>query len=670
MGRIKALATAGAFALLLAAPTTLNAAPTAQAAALSAESLANATYAIDYVPGSPITLTDGTYENAADRVHVVLQPLFAYGDATRDSVDDVAVLMASNTGGSGTFIQLIVMADDGGQPTQVASSLLGDRVDVQELAIDEGLVIVTMVQQGPTDPMCCPSQNVKQAYVVDGDQLTLVAEEVQASDAAALTDEALANATYQSEYVESGEVTLTDGVYHVEPAAGEVGPRVHVELVEEWNTYGDLNGDGVDDAAVILSSNTGGSGVFFDVAAVLNQGGEPQHVASAFLGDRVVINSLAITDGTIVVDMIQQAADDPLCCPSQRTVRTYALDDSGLVLLSEEFPEGAASKSAAETESEPVTFDPAADATVATLNAGALEDGGLDPSIVGVLSGVAGGSRYDATQLGPECTGVIAGAPDVVINWQPEAAARLRFFTLSNGDPTLVVSTPDGSIVCNDDLNPLRLDSQVTIEQPKSGRYAVWVGAFAGEAIAPALLVVTGHDTNAALFDLAAIAPRPSEEAAAVQTLPATTLRMPTDAPAQTIRSTDTPATTELEAGGSIPAYNVDLGNDLCTGFVSEEPTFTFRWAGRAPALGLYFEGEQDSTLIARDPAGAFQCNDDAAGADNLNPLLSLAPLPGFYAVWVGSFAPDVTVPGVLTITTDPNAGPAPLTVDANEGEE
>ena len=67
---------------------------------------------------------------------------------------------------------------------------------------------------------------------------------------------------------------------------------------------------------------------------------------------------------------------------------------------------------------------------------------------------------------------------------------------------------------------------------------------------------------------------------------------------------------------------------------------------------------------MLRDPAGNFLCNDDADGAQNLNPYLTLTPTPGQYDVWVGSFAPTTAVTGTLTLTTVAAVLPTPLTSD------
>ena len=76
----------------------------------------------------------------------------------------------------------------------------------------------------------------------------------------------------------------------------------------------------------------------------------------------------------------------------------------------------------------------------------------------------------------------------------------------------------------------------------------------------------------------------------------------------------------------------------------------------------LFFESNVDTTLKVLAPDGTFHCDDDYHGSENLNPWLSLTPITGTYNVWVGSFATDVLASGTLTITSDPEAVPTPLT--------
>ena len=62
--------------------------------------------------------------------------------------------------------------------------------------------------------------------------------------------------------------------------------RVEAGLVGDLVAFGDLDGDGVADAAVVAFVNTGGSGTFIHVLAVRDREGTPVQAGRQFLGDR------------------------------------------------------------------------------------------------------------------------------------------------------------------------------------------------------------------------------------------------------------------------------------------------------------------------------------------------------------------------------------------------
>jgi hypothetical protein len=144
-----------------------------------------------------------------------------------------------------------------------------------------------------------------------------------------LTPQELAHATYDSPTPAEGMVTLSDGAYAATAAPGSAS-SVSITLLDDLTAYGDLDGDAVADAAVILAGSGGGSGTFVTLAAVRNQAGEPQHIASAYLGDRVVVSSVEIDGGKIVVSLTEHGPSDPLCCPTVEAVRTFQLADGAL----------------------------------------------------------------------------------------------------------------------------------------------------------------------------------------------------------------------------------------------------------------------------------------------------------------------------------------------------
>ncbi len=102
--------------------------------------------------------------------------------------------------------------------------------------------------------------------------------------------------------------------------------------------FGDLNGDGVDDAAVVLLLVDGNAGHRY-LAAVLNENGVPRHVASVFLGLKIGIDSIAIANGVVTLKTKQLGPNDPNCCPSKEVAATFRLTGNTWQLVAET-PEG------------------------------------------------------------------------------------------------------------------------------------------------------------------------------------------------------------------------------------------------------------------------------------------------------------------------------------------
>ena len=144
---------------------------------------------------------------------------------------------------------------------------------------------------------------------------------------AALTVDALRNMEFNLP-VSQKTVRLVDGKYE----AGSGADYLLVTIVAGPVAFGDMNGDGLADAAVILGENNGGSGDFESLVVVFNQGGVPTQWAAAQIGDRVKVNSVAINGQLVALDMLAQGPNDPLCCPSLAETQTYRLTKGGLFL--------------------------------------------------------------------------------------------------------------------------------------------------------------------------------------------------------------------------------------------------------------------------------------------------------------------------------------------------
>jgi uncharacterized lipoprotein YbaY/heat shock protein HslJ len=190
------------------------------------------------------------------------------------------------------------------------------------------LTLAMITACGADDATATPAPEATQAP-----QPTARASDTPAAEPDAAPDaDSLANMEYQSGYTASGTAPLSNGAYS-EPAAPGSATEITVQLTEHI-AYGELNGQPA--AAVILVTDPGGSGTFYDLAVVMQQDGEPFNVATTMLGDRVQIDSLSIEDGQIRVEMVNQGPNDPMCCPTQQVVQTYALHDGELVRISTE----------------------------------------------------------------------------------------------------------------------------------------------------------------------------------------------------------------------------------------------------------------------------------------------------------------------------------------------
>lgn len=187
--------------------------------------------------------------------------------------------------------------------------------DVDEGGSDTETAVPTETTESPTEiPAETPTETPTEAPVE-------------------VTEDLLKNMTYQGIY--DGPVTLADGLYVGEPFV-EGGASKPTITLFPMTAFGDLNNDGVHDAAVLLVENSGGSGSFVYLAAVLNNENIPENVSTLLLGDRVAPESIAIVNGEIVLEAATHAEDDPLCCPSLKTRMTYSLQDGGLTAVRSE----------------------------------------------------------------------------------------------------------------------------------------------------------------------------------------------------------------------------------------------------------------------------------------------------------------------------------------------
>jgi hypothetical protein len=104
-----------------------------------------------------------------------LEALHAIGDLDGDGSPDAAVVLAWSGGGSGTFFELFAVLNEAGGLRPLEGLQLGDRIDLKQIAVQEGRIRVGFVGAGPDDAACCPSKRFDKAYAIEAGKLVEVA---------------------------------------------------------------------------------------------------------------------------------------------------------------------------------------------------------------------------------------------------------------------------------------------------------------------------------------------------------------------------------------------------------------------------------------------------------------------------------------------------------------
>jgi hypothetical protein len=132
-------------------------------------------------------------------------------------------------------------------------------------------------------------------------------------------------------YIINGEqVTLKNG--HNESTAGPDSASKIITRYFGNDASGDLNGDGETDKAFILTQETGGSGIFFYIAAALAKGSNYQGLNAIMLGDRIAPQTTEIRDGKIIVNYATRNLDESFAVPPSVGVSKYFQVESGALV--------------------------------------------------------------------------------------------------------------------------------------------------------------------------------------------------------------------------------------------------------------------------------------------------------------------------------------------------
>lgn len=231
----------------------------------------------------------------------------------------------------------------------------------------------------------------------------------------------------------------------------------------------------------------------------------------------------------------------------------------------------------------------------------------------------AGGSTA-ASRASSGCEGRVSTAPDFQLFYEA-GSLDLTFKAVASEDTTLLINTPGGAWLCDDDGGG-DLDPMITVNGPESGRYDIWIGTYNDRMVQSTLSITELGESSVASGD-------DSPNIELEPNYGSTNLRA---------GFTPDPFRKSILAGGSIPASRAKSG---CEGNVSAAPDFQIFYDAGDADLTFLVQASDDTTLLINTPNGRWYCDDDSGG--DLDPKVKITnPQSGRYDIWVGTYGEDM----------------------------
>ncbi len=161
----------GALYLIFAKSTQTKTIP----AGLTAGQIKTANYTLPDIGGSFTFNDNGEYATSVSQGKGAVTPTItetaalmsnqiAFGDLNSDGKNDAAVPVVEQLGGSGSFYYIVIFLDDNGKPKEVGTKLLGDRIVVNSVKIENSQVAVAMLDHGPSDGMASATMPITKYF--------------------------------------------------------------------------------------------------------------------------------------------------------------------------------------------------------------------------------------------------------------------------------------------------------------------------------------------------------------------------------------------------------------------------------------------------------------------------------------------------------------------------
>lgn len=181
--------------------------------------------------------------------------------------------------------------------------------------------------------VACGDSRSEKAPPVAENEATRIVPALDPPGMPRLRDSTLFELRYPALELQGGWVKLHAGAWK-DSAVSDNSREAYLTMI----AHGELNSDSLRDAAVILYTDPGATGKFFDIIPVIaSTTNQPEVLGGTvgrgvFLGDRVRPESLWIDGHRVWLRLIEHAKGDEACCPTLWQQRTYRLVNDSLKL--------------------------------------------------------------------------------------------------------------------------------------------------------------------------------------------------------------------------------------------------------------------------------------------------------------------------------------------------
>src|SRR5829696_8441370 len=130
---------------------------------------------------------------------------------------------------------------------------------------------------------------------------------------------------------ETQKLTVKNGEYSFEKQMQDYVDRLHFNIFSI--TYGDVDGDRSEEAIILSSCNTGGTGNFSEGFVYKLRNSKPVLIARIKGGDRAYggLRTAVVTNGLLAIDRNDPGENGANCCPEFIETQKYKMTNGKLI---------------------------------------------------------------------------------------------------------------------------------------------------------------------------------------------------------------------------------------------------------------------------------------------------------------------------------------------------